>query len=148
MSFKNLKNQVEGMLRMGYNDVYWALKVNICSLLLQKFNLVPKNLVEASFLIIYTPILLVSIKIDIPGTKVWSKVAKLYWRSCPVSLIKIDLQKTNLHQKNYWKVYFLAYFIQNIQKVNMVGPMDSNMPTKTYGGPCKYCSKKFQMTLL
>ena len=70
MSFKNLKNQVEGMLRMGYNDVYWALKVNICSLLLQKFNLVPKNLVEASFLIIYTPILLVSIKIDIPGTKV------------------------------------------------------------------------------
>ena len=27
----------------------------------------------------------------------------------------IDLQKTNLHQRNYWKAYFLAYFIQNIQ---------------------------------
>ena len=70
MSFKNLKNQVEGMLKVGYDDVYRALKVNICSLLHPKFNLVPKNLVEASFLIIYTPILLVSIKSDIPGTKV------------------------------------------------------------------------------
>ena len=30
----------------------------------------------------------------------------------------------------------MEYFIQNIQKVNMVGPRDSNIPAKTYGGPC------------
>ena len=29
MSFKNIKNQVEGMLKMGQDDVYWDLKVGL-----------------------------------------------------------------------------------------------------------------------
>ena len=52
------------------NDVYQALKVNICSLLHHILDLVPKNLVEALFLIIYTPFLLVLITIDIQDTVV------------------------------------------------------------------------------
>ena len=48
---------------------------------------------------------------------------------------------------NYWKVYFLAYFIQNIQKVNMVGPWDSNVTVKTYGGPCMYLKVWFYIRL-
>ena len=54
MIFENPEKQVEGMLKMGLNDIYWALKVNICSILHSKLDLAPKNLVEASFLIIYT----------------------------------------------------------------------------------------------
>ena len=30
----------------------------------------------------------------------------------------------------------MAYFIKNIQKINMVGPRDSNVRPKRYGGPC------------
>ena len=112
-----------------------------------KLDQAPKNLVEVSFLIIYTPFLLASITIDIPGTRGWSKVAKWYWRFSPVSLIKIDLQKTNLHQMNHWKVYFLAYFIINIPKVNMVGPRDSNVLTKTYGGFCNVWNPKAHFSL-
>ena len=37
----------------------------------------------------------------------------------------------------YWKVYFLAYLIKNIQKVNVVGPVDKNERPKRYGGPCR-----------
>ena len=122
------------------NGVRWCLWGSK-GLYLQPFTpkIIPstKNLVEVSFLIIYTSFLLVSITIDIPVTWVWSKVAKRYWRLYPVSLMKIDLQKTNLHQMNYWQVYFLAHIIQNIQKVNMVGPRDSNVLAKTYGGPCR-----------
>ena len=121
--------------KKGENNVYWALKVNICSLLHLKLNLAPKTLVETSFLIIYIPFLLVSITIDIPGTRVWSKVEKWYWRFFPVSLLKIDLQKTNLHQMNQWKVFFLAYFIINIPKVNIVGPSaDQNIWRTLYNG--------------
>ena len=54
-----------------------------------------------------------------------------------VSLEKIKLKKNNLHQMNYWKVYFLAYLIKNVQKVNMVAPMYKNVWSKRYGGPCK-----------
>ena len=43
ISFKNLKNQVEGIpAKNGVNDVYQALKVIICSLLQQKLDLAPK----------------------------------------------------------------------------------------------------------
>ena len=52
------------MLKMGLNDVFWALKVKICNLLHPKLDLAPKNLVKTSFLIIYTPFLLLSIIID------------------------------------------------------------------------------------
>ena len=37
---------------------------------------------------------------------------------------------------NHLKVYFLAYFMQNSQKLNMVGYTASNMWPKRYGGPC------------
>ena len=33
-------------------------------------------------------------------------------------------------------MYFLAYLIKNIHKVNIVGPMDKNVRPKRYGGPC------------
>ena len=35
-------------------------------------------------------------------------------------------------------MYFLAYFIKNIQKVNIVGARDSNVRPKTYGTPCTH----------
>ena len=41
---------------------------------------------------------------------------------------------------NHLKVYFLAYFMQNSQKLNMVGITASNMWPKRYGGPCKISS--------
>ena len=53
-----------------------------------------------------------------------------------VTLIKYELQKSNLHQMNHLKVYFLAYFMQNSQKLNMVGYTASNMWPKRYEGPC------------
>ena len=34
---------------------------------------------------------------------------------------------------NYWKVYFLAFSIQNVQNVTMVAPRDSNVRSKR---PC------------
>ena len=37
---------------------------------------------------------------------------------------------------NHWKVCFLPYFIKKIQKVNMIGPRDSDVRPKTYGTPC------------
>ena len=57
-----------------------------------------------------------------------------------VSLVKIELQKDNLHQMNYWKVYILVCLIKIFQKVNMVGPVDKNVRPKRYGGPCKLAS--------
>ena len=63
------------------------------------------------------------------------------WLFFPVSLVKINLQKSNKHQMNHWKIYFLAYFITKIQKVNMVSHKDSNVRAKRYGGPCN--SKKW-----
>ena len=40
---------------------------------------------------------------------------------------------------NHLKVYFLTYFMQNSQKLNMVGYTASNMWPKRYGGPCMMC---------
>ena len=37
---------------------------------------------------------------------------------------------------NHWKVFLLSYLIQNIQKVNIVGPSDWKVWAKRYGGPC------------
>ena len=109
MTFKNPKNQFEGIIKVGWNNNNRALKVNICSFYTQKscWGLISDLL---------HPFLRVAIIIDIPGIRVWSKVAKWYWRFSPTFLLKIDLQKTNLHQMDYWKVYFLAYFVKNIQK--------------------------------
>ena len=42
---------------------------------------------------------------------------------------------------NHLKVYFLAYFMQNSQKLNMVGYTASNMWPKRYGGPCIFLAK-------
>ena len=50
---------------------------------------------------------------------------------------------------NHLKVYFLAYFMQNSQKLNMVGYTASNMWPKRYGGPCRLqLQKYFTDTLL
>ena len=38
-------------------------------------------------------------------------------------------------------MYFLAYLIKNIHKVNIVGPMDKNVRPKRYGGPCIFMLK-------
>ena len=45
---------------------------------------------------------------------------------------------------NHLKVYFLAYFMQNSQKLNMVGYTASNMWPKRYGGPCGVTWVKIQ----
>ena len=47
---------------------------------------------------------------------------------------------------NHLKVYFLTYFMQNSQKLNMVGYTASNMWPKRYGGPCR-CTLEEEMVI-
>ena len=59
--------------------------------------------------------------------KVASKVAKLFSTLLVITWVKIELQKSNLHQINHLKVYFVTCFMQNIQKLTMVGCIASNV---------------------
>ena len=69
--------------------------------------------------------------------KVVCKVAKSFLTLFPVTLVKVEVQESNLHQMNHKKVYFLTCFMQNIQKPNMVGSRALNVRSNHYGPPCK-----------
>ena len=65
------------------------------------------------------------------------KVAKSFLTLLPVTLVKIEVQESNLHQMNHKKVYFLTCFMQNIQKPNILGSRALNVRSNHYGPPCK-----------
>ena len=70
--------------------------------------------------------------------KVACKVAKSFLTLFPVTLVKVEVQESNLYQMNQKKVYFLTCFVQNVQKFNMVGCRALNGCPNHYGPPCKY----------
>ena len=68
--------------------------------------------------------------------KVACKVAKSFLTLFPVTLVKAEVQESNLHQMNHKKVYFFTCFMQNVQKPNMVGSRALNDRPNHYGPPC------------
>ena len=68
--------------------------------------------------------------------KVACKVAKSFLTLFPVTLVKVEVQESSLHQMNHKKVYFLPCFMQNVQKLNMVGCRALNDRSNHYGLPC------------
>ena len=48
----------------------------------------------------------------------------------PVTWVKIVIQKRAVYQMNGWNLYFLAYFMCNIQKINLRRPRTSNITVK------------------
>ena len=71
--------------------------------------------------------------------KVACKVAKSSLTLFSVTLVKVEVQESNLHEMSHKKVYFLTCFMQNIQKPNMVGSRALNDRANHYGPPCKCC---------
>ena len=69
--------------------------------------------------------------------KVACKVAKSFLTLFPVTLVKVEVQESNLHQINHKKVYFFTCFMQNVQKLNMVGSRALNDRANHYGPPCR-----------
>ena len=68
--------------------------------------------------------------------KVACKVAKSFLTLFPVTLVKVELQESSLHQMNHEKVYFLTCFMQNVQKINRVGCRALNDRSNHCGPPC------------
>ena len=68
--------------------------------------------------------------------KVACKVAKPFVTLFPITLVKVEVQESSLHQMNFKKVYFLTCFMQNAQKLNMVGSIALNDRANHYGPPC------------
>ena len=69
--------------------------------------------------------------------KVACKEAKSFLTLFPVTLVKVEVQESSLHQMNHKKVYFLTCFMQNVQKLIMVGCRALNGRQNHYGPPCK-----------
>ena len=70
--------------------------------------------------------------------KVACKVAKSFLTLFPVTLVKVEIQESNLHQMNPKKVYFLTRFMQNVQKLHKVGCRALNDWANHYGPPCRF----------
>ena len=87
---------------------------------------------------IFSPFLLVLIHICQSRIKVACKVAKSFLILFPVTLVKVEVQESSLHQMNRKKVYFLTCLMQNVQKLNMVGCRALNDRSNHYGPPCKF----------
>ena len=85
---------------------------------------------------IFSPFLLVLNHICQSRIKVACKVAKSFLTLFPVTLVKVEIQESSLHQMNSKKVYFLPCFMQNVQKLNMVGCTALNDRANHYGPPC------------
>ena len=85
---------------------------------------------------IFSPFLLVLNHICQSRIKVACKVAKSFLTLFPVTLVKVEVQESSLHQMNHKKVYFLTCFMQNVQKLNMVGYRALNDRADHYGPPC------------
>ena len=86
---------------------------------------------------IFSPFLLVLNHICQSRIKVACKVAKTLLTLFPLTLVKVEVQESNLHQMNHKKVYFLTCFMQNIQKPNMVGSRALNDHSNHHGPPCR-----------
>ena len=84
----------------------------------------------------FRPFLLVLNHICQSRIKVACKVAKSFLTLFPVTLVMVEVQKSNLHQMNHKKVYFLTCFIKNVQKLHMVGCRALNECAILYGPPC------------
>ena len=67
--------------------------------------------------------------------KVACKVEKCFLKLFHVTLIKIELQKSNLHQMIHGKVYFLTCFMQNVKKLNILSSTVPDLQPERYGGP-------------
>ena len=89
-----------------------------------------KNLLSGNFLLVLNHICQSRIKVA-------CKVAKSFLTLFPVTLVKVEVQESSLHQMNHKKVYFLTCFMQNVQKLNMVGCRALNDRANHYGPPCK-----------
>ena len=53
----------------------------------------------------------------------------------PLTWVKIMIQKPAVHQMNGWNLYFLAYFMQSIRKLNLRGPRTSDISLKFIESP-------------
>ena len=84
----------------------------------------------------FRPFLLVLNHICQSRIKVACKVAKSFLTLFPVTLVKVELQESSLHQMNHEKVYFLTCFMQNVQKINRVGCRALNDRSNHCGPPC------------
>ena len=73
--------------------------------------------------------------------KVACKVPKSFLTLFPVTLVKVEIQESNLHQMNPKKVYFLTRFMQNVQKLHKVGCRALNDWANHYGPPCSWSTK-------
>ena len=85
----------------------------------------------------YRPVIVGSNHICCLKVTVACKVAKSFLTLFPVTLVKIEVQESTLHQMNHKKVYFLTRFMQNFQKLNMVGCRTLNDRANHYGPHCK-----------
>ena len=93
----------------------------------------------------FRPFLLVLNHICQSRIKVACKVAKSFLTLFPVTLVKVEVQESSLHQMNRKKVYFLPCFMQNVQKLNMVGCRALNDRSNHYGPPCKITKSSDRM---
>ena len=50
--------------------------------------------------------------------------------------MKIEVQKSSLHQIKHLKAYFMTCFMQNAQKLNVLWCTAQSVCLETYGGPC------------
>ena len=91
----------------------------------------------------FRPFLLVLNHICQSRIKVACKVAKSFLTLFPVTLVKVEVQESSLHQMNRKKVYFLTCLIQNVQKLNMVGCRALNDRSNHYGPPSTSIFKDF-----
>ena len=71
---------------------------------------------------------------------------QFFWQNCeklkyhfltflPVTWVKIELQRPTIHQMNGWNLYFLAYFMPSIRKLNLRGPRTSDISLKFIESP-------------
>ena len=64
------------------------------------------------------------------------QISKIISDTFPVTVVEVEVQESSLHQMNHKKVYFLTFFMQNVQKLNMVGSRALNYRPNHYGPPC------------
>ena len=80
-------------------------------------------------------------------SRLHAKLQNHFWYFFPVTLVKVEIQESNLHQMNHKKVYFLTCLMQNFQKINMVGCRALNDRANHYGQPCRLHTITFRVHL-
>ena len=59
----------------------------------------------------------------------------------PITWVKIEIQIRALHKMNGWNLYFVTYFMCNIQKLNLRRPRTSNITVKFIESPFSFLIK-------